>query len=142
MITPQQFAEKWRSNTANASQAFTDGVNAVTVSPGSRAAAAADRMLAGVQAAVSSGRWAAAVGAVTTEAWKAAMLGKGKARIAGGVQAAVPKVTEFATRWLPYEQALHDRIQSMPKGDLASAQARASYAIAYNAAFSKRLPGS
>lgn len=142
MLTPQQVAEKWRANTSNAQQAFKDGVNGVQTAPGQRAAAAADRFLAGVQASVSSGRWQQKVAGVSLESWKASMVGKGAARIAGGVAAAVPKMQDFMTRWLPYEADLSARIAAMPKGDLASAQARANFAIAYNAAFSKRLPGS
>lgn len=142
MLTPQQVAEKWRANTSNATQAFKDGVNGVTTSPTAQAAQAQDRYLAGIQQAVSSGKWAARLNAVTVDQWKNAMLTKGAARIAGGVQAAVPKMTDFMSRWLPYEAALSDRIRTMPKGSLADSQNRANFAIAYNAAFSKRLPGS
>jgi hypothetical protein len=70
------------------------------------------------------------------------MLGKGAARIAGGVADAEPKMVAFNTRWYPYEQALSDHIATMPKGSLGDSQNRSNYAIAYNAAFSKRLPGS
>lgn len=142
MLTPQQGAAKWRANTANATQAFKDGVNGVQTSPTQKAAARADAFLAGVQASVSSGRWQAGLNRVTVDMWKNSMLTKGAARIAGGVAAAEPVMAEFNTRWYPYEQALSDRIATMPKGSLADSQNRANFAIAYNAAFSKRLPGS
>lgn len=140
MLTPQQVAEKWRANTANAGTAFAAGVNGVTVAPGQRAAAQLQTYIQGVQAGAQ--RWATNVAAVSLESWKAAMLQKGSARIAGGVTAAVPKVVEFLTRWLPYEQQLKDRVASMPRGSLSDSQARANFAIAYNASFSKRLHGS
>ena len=142
MLTPSQVADKWATNTSNAQQAFKDGVNSVTTSPTSQAALAGDRMVQGVQQAVSSGRWAAALNAVTLDSWKQSMLSKGAARISGGVQAAKPKMTAFMTSWLPYEAALSQRIQAMPKGTLADSQARANAAIAYNAAYSHRLSGS
>jgi glycerol kinase len=142
MLTPQQGAAKWAANTSNAMQAFKDGVNSVTVSPMAKAAQALDRYLSGVQQAVSSGKMAAALNAGTVDTWKQAMLTKGAARISGGVQAATPKMVAFNTVWYPYEQALSDRIAGMPKGSVADSQARSNYAIAYNAAFSKRLPGS
>ena len=142
MLTPQQVAAKWASNTSNASQAFKDGVNGVTESPTARAAANSSAYLSGVQQAVASGRWQAALNAVPLDSWKASMLTKGAARISGGVQAAIPKMTAFMTNWLPYEQALKQRIASMPRGGLAESQARAAAAIAYNAAYSHRLAGS
>lgn len=142
MITAQQGAAKWRANTAGAGQAFRDGVASVQTAPGQQAAQAADRMLAGVTAAVTSGRWAAAVGAVPLERWKASMLSKGLARIAGGVADAEPKMAAFNARWYPLQQALSDHVKTMPRGSVADSQNRANYAIAYNAAFSKRLIGS
>lgn len=142
MLSPQQVAEKWRSNTSNAQQAFKDGVNGVTISPMEKAAAAQDRFLSGIQQAVSSGRWAAGLRSRTLEQWKASMTGKGAARIAGGVADAVPKMVAFMTTWLPLQQQLRDRVAAMPKGSVADSINRAAFAISFNAAFSKRLPGS
>jgi hypothetical protein len=121
---------------------LTDGVNGVTEAPTAKAAQVLDRYLAGVTAAVSSGRMAQALNNVSLQDWKSAMLSKGKARIAQGVQAAQQKFTDFMTQWLPFEQQLQARIASMPKGTLADSQARAAFAISYNAGWSKRLPGS
>lgn len=140
MLTPQQVAQKWVNNTSAAGQALTDGVNAVTVAPGEKAAQAQDRYLSGVNAAV--GRWAANTRAVSLADWKNAMLTKGKARIASGVAAAQGKFADFMTTWLPLQEQLRQRIAAMPKGTLADSQNRAAAAIAFNAAYSKRLPGS
>jgi len=95
-----------------------------------------------VNAAVSSGKMAAALNAVSLQSWQQASINKGAPRIALGVQAAAPKFQAFMDKWLPYEQALQARIAAMPKGGLAESQARANAAIAYNAAYSKRLAGS
>jgi hypothetical protein len=142
MLTSQQVAAKWAANTSAASTSFKNGVQAVSVSPTAKAAQSLDRYQAGVLAAVSSGRMAAALNAVSLDDWKNSMLTKAAARIPQGVQAAVGKVTAFMDKWLPYQAQLQARIAAMPKGGVAEAQARASAAIAYNAAFSKRLPGS
>jgi hypothetical protein len=95
-----------------------------------------------VQQAVSSGKMAAALNAVQLSDWQNAMNTKAVARIPAGVQAAKPKYNAFMDKWLPYEQALSSRVASMPKGTVADSQARAAFAIAYNAAYSKRLIGS
>lgn len=142
MLTPQQVAQKWATNTANSTQAFKDGVNGVQTSPTAAAAQAQDRYLSGVQQAVSSGKWAAKLNAVTLDSWKQSMLSKGAARISGGVQAAIPAMTAFMTNWLPLQATLSANVARMPKGNLADSIARAQYAITYNAAYSKRLPGS
>ena len=140
MLTPAQVAQKWVNNTSAAGQAFTDGVNNVTVAPGEKAAQNLQGYINGVNNAAQ--RWAANTRAVSLQDWKASMLGKGKARIGQGVAAAQQKFSDFMSNWLPYEAAMQQRIASMPKGTLADSQARAAASIAYNAAYSKRLPGS
>lgn len=142
MLTSAQVTQKWQQNTSAAVQSYKDGVNAVTTSPTAAAAANIQNYLAGVNAAVSSGRMAAALNAVSLQAWQAAAVNKGAARIPLGVQSAAPKFQAFMDKWLPYEAALKARIAAMPKGGLAESQARANAAIAYNAAYSKRLAGS
>lgn len=142
MLSSAQVTSKWQQNTSAAVQSYKDGVNAVTTSPTATAAQRLDNYLAGVNAAVSSGRMAAALNGVSLQTWQAAAVNKGAPRIPLGVQAAAPKFQAFMDKWLPYEQALKARIAAMPKGGLAEAQARANAAIAYNAAYSKRLAGS
>ena len=142
MLTPQQVAAKWVRNTSNATEALKAGVQGVTTAPTSLAAQAQDRYVQGVQNAVSSGRWQKGLMGVSLADWQNAMLTKAVARIPGGVSAATQKFTDFMSAWLPYEAQLQARIAGMPKGDLAASQARAAAAIQYNAAYSKRLPGS
>jgi hypothetical protein len=142
MLTAAQVADKWAQNTAGATNALKAGVANVTISPTAQAAQALDRYLSGVQQAVSSGKMAAALNAVQLSDWQNAMNTKAVARIPAGVQAAKPKYNAFMDKWLPYEQALSSRVASMPKGTVADSQARAAFAIAYNAAYSKRLIGS
>lgn len=142
MLSPQQVAQKWANNTSTATQAFKDGVNSVQTAPTAAAAQAQDRYLSGVQQAVASGKWAAKLNAVTLDSWKQSMLMKGAARISGGVTAAIPAMTAFMTNWLPLQAQMSAAVARMPRGNLADSIARAQYAIQFNAAFSKRLPGS
>ena len=142
MLTAQQVAQKWSRNASSATEAFKAGVQSVTVAPTAKAAQALDRYLSGVTQAVQSGKMAAALNAVSLQDWTNAMLTKAVARIPAGVAAATPKMQAFMEKWLPYQQSMKDRIATMPKGTVADAQARANFAIAYNAAFSKRLIGS
>lgn len=138
-MTAQQVVDKWARNAAGAGESFKAGVNAVQTAPTQLAAQAADRYLTGIQNAVASGRWQQGLNRVTLESWKDAMIAKALPRIATGVNAAKPKMAEFMDRWLPYQEQLRSRIRTMPKGTLADSQARAAFAIQFNAAFSKRL---
>lgn len=142
MLTSQQVTDKWARNTAAATESLKAGVMAVTQSPMAKAAAAVDRYVAGVQQAASTGRWAAGLNGVSLQDWQNAMLTKGTARIGQGVTAAKPKFSAFMDKWLPYQQNLQNHVAGMSRGSVSDSQARSAYAIAYNAAFSKRLPGS
>jgi hypothetical protein len=142
MLTSSQVAQKWATNTQNAQAALKAGVMAVTTAPTAIAAQRADKYLAGVNAAVSSGRYQAALNSVSLQDWQQAMNTKASARIGPGVTAAVPKMQSFMDKWLPYEAAGSATVAGMPKTTLADSQARAAFMIQYNAAFSKRLVGS
>ena len=142
MITSAAATAKWVRNTSGAADAMKIGVMAVTTAPTATAAQHLDRYQQGVMNAVSSGKMAAALNAVTLNDWQQAMVTKGIARVPQGVQSAQGKFQTFMDAWLPYEQQLQTRIAQMPKGTLADSQARANFAIQYNAAYSRRLPGS
>lgn len=142
MLSSAAVAAKWAQNTSGAAAAMKAGVMAVTTAPTATAAQHLDRYQQGVMNAVSSGKMAAALNAVSLQDWQQAMVTKGIARVPQGVQAAQPKFQSFMDSWLPYEQGLQQRMASMPKGTLADSTARAAFAIQYNAAYSKRLPGS
>lgn len=142
MLSAQQVAQKWSTNTAGAGAAMKAGVMAVTQAPTQAAAAAIDRYQAGVLAAVSSGRMATALNAVSLTDWQNAMITKGISRVPQGVTAAMPKMQAFMDKWLPYQAQVQATVARMPKGSLADSQARAAMAISMNAAFSKRLAGS
>lgn len=112
--TPQQVAAKWASRAQGATQALQDGINNVQNAPGAAAAAKQDKMLANLTASVLSGKWAANVSAVTLAQWKEAMLTKGVQRYGAGVSAAQPKMQNFMSKLLPYQQNIQAQLASMP----------------------------
>jgi len=137
MITdPAKVAQKWSTNLGGATQAITDGVNAVTQAPGAKAAAQADVWLAKLQA--SRDKWVRNVSAVSLGQWQQAMTTKGVQRIGAGASAAIPKMTAFMSQWLPYEQAGVQQLQSMPRGTLDQNIARMTQMVRYNAQFVRK----
>lgn len=128
-------AAKWARNLSGATQSIQAGVNSVTTAPGQAAAAAVQQYLAGVQAAVASGKWQRNVSAVSLQQWQQAMLTKGLPRIAAGASAATPKVQAFMGKFLPYLQGLQAKLASMPRGDINTNTQRAVTAIQYIAQF-------
>ena len=123
-LNPQSFAKKWSANTAAATAAMRDGANAVTESPGAKAAAAADRWAAGVQEALSNGKFAQNVGAVSIDQWRQAYIKKGIPRVATGTAEAIPLVEQFAAQLLPVTQRAKAECASMQQGKGAAAVAR------------------
>lgn len=107
----QMIAKKWATNTNNSGQAYEDGIRGVQDNPMEKAAAAGDRMLAGVRKAVESGKHAANCRAVSKGRWQEAAIKKGRQRIAEGVSQATPLVIAF-----------HD--QHQPVADASRAEAR------------------
>ncbi len=138
MPSPAVAAQSWQNGMQNATQRIQAGVNNVTVAPTQVAAAAADRMLAGIQRAVSSGKWQASLQAVSLQDWKQAMLDKGVNRIAQGAAAAKPKMQAFLSQFLPYvQQGVQQLDATMPRGDTEQNINRAIFMMRHNAAFRK-----
>lgn len=136
MPSPATAATNWANGMSNATAKITAGVNAVSVAPTQLAAQAANRMLAGIQAAVSSGKWQARLQAVTLQDWQQAMLNKGVPRVASGAQAAKPKFQTFLQQFLPYLQTGVQQMNAQqPRGDLEANIARATFMMRYNASF-------
>ena len=123
-ITPEAFAEKHARRLKGAAEDIRRGVEGVTEAPGQKAAQKADKYLAGIQEAVSSGKWQSRVSAVSLDEWKTKMINVGLPRIAGGVDAAKDKVTKFAEQLLAYESSLKDEIDRMPDTTLEDSIAR------------------
>lgn len=137
-VNATQWLDKWATNLGNSGTYITNGVNRVTVAPGQAAAAASDRMLAGVTQSVTSGKWAARVSSVSLSDWQTAMIKKGLPRIATGTaQAKVTKVQQITTLLSNVDAAV-SQVQSLPKGGIAAGIARATaFMTAMHQAYAK-----
>ena len=129
-LDPTSATTKWQQRMQAAAQQITEGVNAVTTSPGVLAAAQANVWITKLQASVD--KWKRNVGALTLQEWQTAMINRGIPNIATGVQAKSGNYQAFATKFYPYLQTGVNHVKTMPKGTLADGIARATYMITYN----------
>lgn len=129
---PAAVAAKWAQNLSSATQAITDGVNAVTTAPGQSAARQKAVWVNNTQAAAN--KWATNVAAVPLSDWQSAMTTKGIPRVASGATAAQPKMQTFMTKLLPY---VASGVNSLPpRGDINANIARMTQWVQYMAKFS------
>lgn len=133
MPTPQQAAARWKANFAASGQKLMAGVNAVTINPMEQAAARSDAMLAGIQQAVMSGKWADSLRGTSLQQWKDSMQNKTVPRLQSGAVAGESKMQNFMTQWLPFEQGVVSQLP--PRGDLATNIGRATAVMQQNAQF-------
>jgi hypothetical protein len=94
-MTASQISDKWGKNLKAAVPFITQGVDAVTENPMTKAVANSQKMVDNLTAAVSSGRYAAGCNAVTLQDWKDRTKSKVTARLASGVDAGMPKRQKF-----------------------------------------------
>ena len=113
-LTAQEFAEKWQRRLQAAAPDIQRGIQRVDVSPTEKAATKQDKMLANTTAAIQSGKWANGLRRVTLGDWKKAAVEKGIPRISQGVANAAPKVSDFASQLLPFQDSLKSQISGMP----------------------------
>lgn len=140
--TASQWLQKWGTNLNASSQYIKNGVNNVQIAPGVQAAAAADRMVAGVQAAVANGTWQRKVSAVSLQSWRDAMINKGIPRLAQGVTQAQANKTQQITALLAAVDTAANAANQLPKGGLEQGIARATtFMRAMSAAAPKRTGG-
>lgn len=136
---PQQVAAKWVANIQSAQQSMLNGANAVTESPAAGAVRSKAKMQAKWQAAMQNGgKWDTAMAKVTVDQWRTAYVQKGIPRIGQGAQAAMPKMADFLTQLIPFQQAGLAKIKAMPALNLSDSKARASAWIDYMATFKRR----
>lgn len=139
--TAQQVADKWANSAAAAQGAFTDGVQNTTVDVVARAVAQESVLLSNFTAAVTSGRWAAALTASGgTQNWKTKTVAKAQ-NYGTGIAAAKPKFLAAMSKLLPYIQQGQTMIDSMPSGSIAASKARATAWIDYMAAGKGQFKG-
>jgi hypothetical protein len=120
MPTPAEAAQKWATALPAAQQAYVNGVNAVTVAPGTLAARAAPMWAANTAAAQS--KFARNSAAVSLQAWQQQTTTKGAQRLSSGAQAAQPKMEAALAKLFP---AIAQAVSSLPpRGDIEANIAR------------------
>ena len=126
--------QRWQAGASGAQQAFAEGVQNTNVDVVGRAIAAQGAMLAGVQEAVTSGRWARNLQRVGTSGWKDRTIAKA-ANYGVGVAAGVDNYTQAMTTWLPRISQAATAAKAMPGATLQQRLARSTaFATAlYNA---------
>ena len=117
-VTASQYVDKWARNLISAGPSITDGVNNVTEAPGIKAARKGDKWMAGLTRSFQDGTWQRAVGAVTLEDWKSAVITKGIPRISVGVNQAKPKQLLMAEKLLAAVDSVTSIINQMPDNTL------------------------
>lgn len=118
MKQPSVGANKWATNLAGSSEAIKAGVNSVTESPTAKAAQNLDKAAANYQEAVSSGRMAAKLNAVSTQDWKTSMIDKGLPRIQQGAQQGKANYLKFANSFYPVAAEASQLAKSMPNNNV------------------------
>lgn len=111
---PNAIAQAWASRLAQSGQKITEGVQGVTIAPGTAAARQADAYAQNVAAAVP--KWKARVSAVPLQDWQQSMIAKGVPRVAAGATAAQPKFATFMTQLLPHIDSVKATLP--PRGGL------------------------
>ena len=101
---PNEVAQKWAQRTAGATDAYRRGVEAVREAPGAKAAQRVDAMIQRLMELRDSGELQRRMESVGVEEWRRMTLEKGPERLASGVRAAQPKMTEFLKEFLPYAE--------------------------------------
>lgn len=124
MLSPQEIQAKWSRNTRGATESYKQGVMAVTESPTAKAAAAQDRYVAGVQAAVDSGKYRDGLMAVSLTDWQQAAATTGASRLASGVAKGESKVAAFWGEFGPFLSQVTQRTKAMPNVTVEDREAR------------------
>jgi len=120
-LTPDQIAANWAQRLAASTDKMQAGAMAVPMAPGQ--AAARQKAVWAQNVAASQNKWATNVAAVTKESWQADYVNKGLPRVGTGATNAVPKMTTFFSKLMPYINA--QRQQLPPRGTYDQNKARA-----------------
>lgn len=136
-LTPSEYADKLVQRASAAADDYRKGIQRVQRPPGEAAAAAQDKMLTNVQQAVSSGRWASRVRAVSLSDWQQRTADVGAQRYSQGIAAARPKIEARAAQLLSAVDAASAKVRSMPS---TTKEQRIARSVAFQQAMTKLGP--
>lgn len=124
MASAAETAQKWVDRTSAAVSAYVSGIKRTDVNPMEKAAANSAGYLAGVQAAVASGKWAAGLRRVSKEMWTQHAVTLGSQRLGPGVTQAKQKMQAFLDQFLPVLASNVAQVQAMPNNSYEARKAR------------------
>ena len=125
--SPQQVADKWARRIAGSTQDIIDGVNAVRTNPAEAAIAKKSKLLQNFTASVQDGRWERGLRRMSLDQWKQSMIQKGVNRVAQGADAAKPKMAQFMTEFLPFQESAQAELSALPDTTIEDSIARAAF---------------
>lgn len=134
--TPAERAAKWARRTAASQPDWQAGVEAVTESPGAKAAASADLWQQRLTQPEAKEKFKRNVGSVSTEAWKAKTVAGGS-RFSAGAQANVDKMEQHQRDSEQYIEAGRRLIKAMPNATIEDKAARAAAWVRYMANYKR-----
>ncbi len=136
-LTPAEFREKHARRLKAAVEDIRLGVERVDVAPGEKAAAKVDKWHQAISSQDTKDKWRRRVAAVSLQDWKEKMINKGVGRIAAGIDAAGPKVEEFAEKLIAHQNAGLGAIDKMPDLTLEDSISRATAWIRHMSQFKR-----
>lgn len=113
-LTPSQITEKHSRRLKGAVEDMRIGVQAVTVAPTAKAAAAIPKMRAKLLEAIDSGKVERGLKRVTLTDWQTSMIEKGIPRVAAGVDGAKDKIEAFYGELMPHIDRLQAEVHKLP----------------------------
>jgi hypothetical protein len=133
---PGATATKWSQNASAAAGTWAQAVQQTTKDPTALAAAQAQKMLAGVQAAVTSGFWQRRLADVGISGWKAAVQAK-QANYGVGVSAAQSRYQAGIAAFWNYMGPTLSQIEANPPQNLQQAIANMTLWVQTAAAYQR-----
>lgn len=134
--TPEERAEKWARRTSASQTDWQKGVEAVTESPGAKAAAAADLWQQKLTMPEAKDKFKRNVGRVSTEQWKQKTVA-GAGRFSSGAAANVDKMVAHQRDSESYIEAGRRMIAGMPNVTIEDKANRAAAWVRYMAKYKK-----
>lgn len=114
-LSAADISNKWGSKLKGAVGDIQRGIDNVTENPAEKAIEAIPRMVAGVQQAAADGRIEAGLRQVNLNDWKTKTKEKVAQRLAGGVDAAMPKRRQFDQYLVQTLDSVLPSVAAMPK---------------------------
>jgi hypothetical protein len=123
-MTPDQISTKWGNRLKQSVQDIQRGIDAVSDSPMEKAAAAQDKMLQNLTAAIQNGSWANGLRKVSLTDWKNVTKTKIGSALPAGVDAAIPKRKAFDNYLVNTLNNVLPEIAAMPSMTIQDSVAR------------------